>query len=235
MKINVITVTYNQLEGLKKQYKSILSQSKYVKEWIVYDDRSKDGTIDWIGKQTPCFPVKIIEGIKREKPLVVANMNECMKATDGGVFILSFADSYYKEDALKNLSETYIPNSFGSAARIDVNEKGQPLQGYFLNNVDKSEDDVRNMMSTKRGWESFAGNGMIATKSIMEGIGYIDETYGGYGVDDYDTAMRTMMNGALLYLYLNVKIYHTSHFVKNTTPDNIKRYMTKLEGTGYSL
>jgi GT2 family glycosyltransferase len=90
-------------------------------------------------------------------------------------------------------------------------------------------------MDTQHGWDQFSGNGMIATKEIMERIGYIDEKYAGYGIDDYDTAMRAKMNGALLFLYGQVKIYHIDHPNKESTQDNILRYRDKMEGRGYSL
>lgn len=73
-------------------------------------------------------------------------------------------------------------------------------------------------------------------ENYMESIGYIDEEYSGYGIDDYDTAMRAiLMNGALLYIYPNVKLYHIDHPTKQSTPDNVARYKAKMEGSGYRL
>jgi len=230
MKITVITVTYNQLDKLKKLYQTLVDQKDHVKEWILYDDVSTDGTREWMESVATDFPIKLIHGKKREKPLVVANMNECIKASKG-VFLLVFADTYLADNALKNLSETYIPNSFGSAFKVNVTEDGQ----FISNHYNFKEGEVISMMQTPHPWDQFSGNGMIATREIMERINYIDENYAGYGIDDYDTAMRAMMNGALLYLYGNVRINHIDHSNKDSTPDNIQRYYNKLEGNGYSL
>jgi GT2 family glycosyltransferase len=231
MKITVLTVTYNQLDKLKKLYASLLTEAKWVQEWILYDDRSTDGTASWFEEQRPPFPTKFISGKKREKPLVVANMNECIKAMKGGVFILIFADTYLEKGALKSLSETYVPNSFGSAYKVNVTEDGKLISNHY----NFEEGTILNMMQTPHPWDQFSGNGMIATKEIIEKIGYIDENYGGYGIDDYDTAMRAMMNGALLFLYGNVQINHIDHPTKESTQDNIQRYREKMEGDGYNL
>jgi len=229
MKITVITVTYNQLDKLKKLYQTLVEQKKYIKEWILYDDASPDA--EWMKTLNPPFPYTPVYGKKREKPLVVANMNECIKAIGDGVFLLVFADTYLGDNALKNLTETYVPNSFGSAFKVNVTETGQ----FISNHYNFDEGNIINMMQTPNPWESFSGNGMIATKEIMEGINYIDEEYSGYGIDDYDTAMRAMMNGALLFLYGNVRLNHIDHPTKESTQDNIFRYTAKKEGNGYRL
>jgi GT2 family glycosyltransferase len=231
MKVTVLSVTYNQLDKLKRHYESLIDQGIYIKEWILYDDASTDGTVEWMKALKPSFPYKPIYGKKREKPLVVANMNECIKAMDGGLFILVFADTYFDENALWLLQEYYVPNSFGSAFKVNVTEDGKFIQNHYNFN----EGSVINMMDTSHGWDQFSGNGMIATKEIMERINYIDEDYAGYGIDDYDTAMRAKMNGALLFLYGQVKIYHIDHPNKESTQDNILRYRNKMEGIGYSL
>ena len=157
-------------------------------------------------------------------------MNECIKSVDG-LFIMIFADTYFEKGALKNLSETYVPNSFGSAFKVNVTKDGEFIQNHF----NLEEGQVVNMMQYPHPWTNFSGNGMIATKEIMEGINYIDEEYKGYGIDDHDTAMRAMMNGSLLYIYTNVKINHIDHPTKPSTQDNMARFKAKLEGNGYSL
>jgi GT2 family glycosyltransferase len=176
--------------------------------------------------KTP-FKLKFIKGIEREKPLVVGNMNMAIKECEG-LFIVLFADTYLGKDALKNLTETYIPNSYGTSYKINVTEKGKFISNHFP----YESDEVLNVMAKEKSWEYFSGNGMIATKEIMERIGYKDENYGGYGIDDYDTALCALMNGSLLYVYHNVKLYHIDHPTKESSPENIKRFMDKLTGRG---
>ena len=43
MKLSIITVNFNNLEGLKKTYESVTSQTFRDYEWLVIDGGSNDG------------------------------------------------------------------------------------------------------------------------------------------------------------------------------------------------
>lgn len=52
-KVSIITVCYNNLEGLKRTYESVRSQtSRNEIEWIIIDGASTDGTPDWLKAHT---------------------------------------------------------------------------------------------------------------------------------------------------------------------------------------
>ena len=229
MKITIVSLTYNQLPQLKKLYESLLKQKDYIKEWVLYDDVSTDGTKEWVKEIK--LPLKYIYGEKRPSVHLTANINCALKAVSDGLILLIFADSYLREDALKNLSESYIPNTFGNAYKLNVTQEGKFVSKHYL----FESEDVVNIMSSSEPWQLCSGNGMITTKDILERIGYFDEEYRGYGVDDYDIAMRALMNGALLFLYANVKVYHIDHPTKETSSDNKRRYLAKMNGEGYRL
>lgn len=48
MDLTIITITYNNLEGLKKTHKSLCAQTAQTFEWIVVDGASTDGSIDFL-------------------------------------------------------------------------------------------------------------------------------------------------------------------------------------------
>ena len=48
MKVSIITISYNNLEGLKDTYRSIRQQTFRDFEWIVVDGGSTDGTRDFL-------------------------------------------------------------------------------------------------------------------------------------------------------------------------------------------
>lgn len=48
MKISIITVCYNNLEGLRLTHQSIKNQTSQDYEWIVIDGKSSDGTVEYL-------------------------------------------------------------------------------------------------------------------------------------------------------------------------------------------
>lgn len=48
MKFSIITVCWNNLNGLKKTAQSILNQDYIKFEWLIIDGKSTDGTIDYV-------------------------------------------------------------------------------------------------------------------------------------------------------------------------------------------
>lgn len=53
--IDIISVTFNNLEELKRTYQSLLSQTDHQFQWIVVDGGSKDGTKQWLEALNPPF------------------------------------------------------------------------------------------------------------------------------------------------------------------------------------
>ena len=48
MRFGVVTVTYNNIQGLRKTSESVLAQSFEDFEWIVVDGGSTDGTMEFL-------------------------------------------------------------------------------------------------------------------------------------------------------------------------------------------
>lgn len=61
MRISVITICFNNLEGLKKTAKSVIKQSCRDFEWIIIDGNSTDGTKDYLSKIASQIDVCISE------------------------------------------------------------------------------------------------------------------------------------------------------------------------------
>lgn len=55
MKLSIITINYNNLEGLKKTYDSVVSQTCQDFEWIVIDGGSTDGSKEFIEEHQDKF------------------------------------------------------------------------------------------------------------------------------------------------------------------------------------
>ncbi len=55
MKISIITINYNNLEGLKRTYESVVSQTCQDFEWIIIDGGSTDGSKEFIEEHQDKF------------------------------------------------------------------------------------------------------------------------------------------------------------------------------------
>ena len=55
MKLSIITINYNNLEGLKRTYDSVVSQTCYDFEWIIIDGGSTDGSKEFIEERQEHF------------------------------------------------------------------------------------------------------------------------------------------------------------------------------------
>lgn len=52
-RIAVMTKTYERLDYTKRMWDSLNASTKYPFDWFVYDQGSKDGTVEWLGTVTP--------------------------------------------------------------------------------------------------------------------------------------------------------------------------------------
>lgn len=55
MKLSIITINYNNLEGLKRTYDSVVSQTCHDYEWIIIDGGSTDGSKEFIEEHQDKF------------------------------------------------------------------------------------------------------------------------------------------------------------------------------------
>lgn len=61
MKLSIITINFNNLEGLKKTFKSVVNQTFDDYEWIIIDGSSTDGSKEFIEANQEKFSYWISE------------------------------------------------------------------------------------------------------------------------------------------------------------------------------
>lgn len=141
MKLSIVTISYNNLEGLKKTTESVFSQTWNDFEWIVIDGGSTDGTKEYLSSLNPqpnywcCEKDNGIydaqnKGIMLSKGEYVC----CMNSGD------TFSDALTLENVFKNNIEADIV--YGDWKRISVkgNEivyspKEMPKFFFFYDNI----------------------------------------------------------------------------------------------------
>ena len=100
MKVSIITISYNNLEGLKKTYDSIRRQTFADYEWIVIDGGSTDGTTEFLQEHSKELSFWCSEPDKG----VYNAQNKGTKYARGEYSIyMNSGDSFFSDDVLENI------------------------------------------------------------------------------------------------------------------------------------
>ena len=105
MKLSIITVNFNNKDGLQKTIDSVISQSFKDFEWIVIDGGSTDGSKELIEKYSNYISFWVSEPDKG----VYNAMNKGIKVAKGEYLnFLNSGDVYYNTEALHNIFSKHI-------------------------------------------------------------------------------------------------------------------------------
>ena len=101
--ISIITINYNNLEGLRKTVSSVLTQTLSDFEYIVIDGGSTDGSRDFLQKKSNKFHYWISE---KDNGIYHAMNKGIAKATGEYILFLNSGDTLYSSEILQNLYPT---------------------------------------------------------------------------------------------------------------------------------
>lgn len=93
----VVTVTWNDLAGLKRTHESLLSQGGSLIEWVVIDGGSSDGSIDWLGK----LDEPIVRWTSGPDAGIYDAMNKGIRAATGDLLVFLGAGDRLARGALE--------------------------------------------------------------------------------------------------------------------------------------
>lgn len=122
---SILTPSWNRIQGLKRLYHSLCIQQYRSFEWIVGDDGSTDGTLDYLLllAQHSSFPVRVISSdLRIGKPSID---NLLLESVTGDYFICCDSDDWFLPGALLLLA-----NSLTSHLVL-----GQPLDILVAPNI----------------------------------------------------------------------------------------------------
>ena len=121
--VSVITVNYNNKDGLQKSLDSFIAQTHQNKELIVVDGGSNDGSIDIIEQYKANIKVSIIgqdKGIYDAMNIGIENVS----SKSDYIHFLNSGDSFYSPDVLSELarvaSKDQSQSYFGNIIRAEV-------------------------------------------------------------------------------------------------------------------
>lgn len=100
MKLSVITINYNNKDGLQRTIQSVISQSVYDYEWIVIDGGSTDGGTELIEKYADYMSYRVSEPDHG----VYEAMNKGIRQAHGDYLLfLNSGDWLYDEKVIENV------------------------------------------------------------------------------------------------------------------------------------
>ena len=164
MKLSIITINYNNCDGLQRTIDSVICQTWRDFEWIVIDGGSTDGSKELIEEYQSHFSYWCSEP---DKGVYNAMNKGIAKAKGEYLQFLNSGDCLYSSDVLQKV--------FGKERKADI------LYGYMLV---KGRNDFGNkaMMKPVLYWNDFIGNTLphqstFTKKALFEKYGYYDESY----------------------------------------------------------
>jgi glycosyltransferase involved in cell wall biosynthesis len=118
-KLSIITVNYNNLEGLKKTVESVVNQTWTAFEHIIIDGGSTDGSKEYIESQTATVDYWV-----SEKDSGIYNaMNKAIKAASGDYLLfLNSGDDLIDNDILKTANSKLVDKEI---VYFDINVIGK--------------------------------------------------------------------------------------------------------------
>lgn len=99
-KISIVTIVYNNKQGLENTIKSVISQTYEDKEYLVIDGGSTDGSVDVINE----YSDKIDYWVSEKDKGIYDAMNKGLKAATGEwVIFMNSSDVFVDEHVLSNI------------------------------------------------------------------------------------------------------------------------------------
>lgn len=137
MRLSIITINYNNLEGLKKTIDSVISQTFSDYEWIVIDGGSTDGSCELIEQNQNHFAYWCCEPDKG----VYNAMNKGLSHAQGDyVQFLNSGDWLYEDSTLKKVLsqiDSEYDIYYGDMVQVNDGDKLNPITypdelGFFF-------------------------------------------------------------------------------------------------------
>ena len=160
-KLSIITINYNNLEGLKKTVESVINQSWKEFEFIVIDGGSTDGSAAYIESQSKNIDYWVSEA---DKGIYNAMNKGIAKATGEYLLFLNSGDHLYNNEVIKENLQDFKDH--------DLIYFNVHILGETISEILKHPDKLR--------FSDFFLNGLnhqsvLIKKELFETVGLYDE------------------------------------------------------------
>lgn len=127
MKLSIITINYNNRDGLQRTIDSVICQTWRDFEWIVIDGGSTDGSKELIESYKSHFSYWCSEPDNG----IYNAMNKGIDHAKGDYLLfLNSGDAFYKPDTLSNVFSRGLHSDLISGVTVRA-DNGKPRRGYY--------------------------------------------------------------------------------------------------------
>ncbi len=214
-KVSIISMTYNDLEHLKKCTAHVLEQDYENIEYIIVDGDSKDGTKEFLASLQTEHPDKVIFISEPDRGLYDALNKGIQLATGDIIGIMN--DCFTKNSAISQMVEIIErEGSDGVHADIHyVDEHGRVVRRWKMGRG-----------SIRTGWQ--VGHPTLYLKKE------IFEKYGLYKINfkiaaDYEFMIRILKDGNVKLSYIPEVLVEMFHGENSTSTGGVKNYIESFK------
>ena len=242
-KISVVILNYQGCKYLKKTIPAILSLDYPNIEFLIVDNGSTDGSINYLKDLNATKQNNKIRIIQNKENLgySVGKNIGVSKATGDYILLLDNDMKIVDKNALNDLLRVYPTNcAFLQVPLLDVNKEKTSYYGMyftyygirilrpiFINKLVCSKEKLINTAS-------FQGGCCFFLKAKWELIGGFDESQK-FNCDDIDIGPRSLIYGYNNYLYTRFYFIHLGINKKDTAEEYSNRYTSYFSGHARSM
>lgn len=221
-KITIITVTYNNLNELRKTVSSVIQQINFDIEYLIIDGKSTDGTFEYLKNISERLPIKYVS--EKDDGIYDA-MNKGINISNGEWIYFLNAGDFLMENTihtvLKKLDD-YADALYGNVV-LTMNYNGKKY-----GKIDMADTNIEHL---KRGMIC-SHQGFLCKKNIIQKCGGFDTSFKIAG--DWDLISRIYSSGyQLKYINCIFAIYDQNGASSN--PHMLERHRVRKQNRFYSF
>jgi glycosyltransferase involved in cell wall biosynthesis len=238
--VSVVLLNYNGLKYLKEVIPSILKQNYPNFEFIIIDNGSKDGSLEFIKKFKKII---LLNGPKEGYKNIACNY--AIKNANGEYILLLDEDILIpNNNYLMNLKNYFLSLEknekigFISPLLIDAGETLTKYYGLYFALYGKKINpavDINKILKSKNKIEiaGFHGGAIFFRKCVWNYLGGYDSDYR-FGMCDYDLGLRSCIFGYKNYIYKN-KLIHLGKAKDENKKHFAKKFSHYYEGIATTI
>jgi len=209
----VVTDTHPQHKTMPFILKSLFAQKHLGDVYVCEDGKSqempralKGFNVKHLTQHGPRFRLarNINMGLLRAKRPVVCFMG----------------DSIPKHDLLKQYASVFEPDRIFTGVRYEVKKPG----GKVVKKDWRMDNSYFNIDTTRRPWRRFTGNNWCASNKLLKSVNGWNEEYEGYGLEDFEFALRCYKTGYRFTPVPKAVVYHVIHAKRGENEQNQLRW-----------